>query len=458
MIRIRRLAVGLALLLAATPLVAQQARVTSTTTLRYVDLLPLVLDSTGDFTSAPKQSATPLTQDFEISAWDLGISGLRAYGLVRFRGALGSDLVWPRYGDHFDALLGFVELDRSSWRVRAGRLQQVSGLGIYSYDGGSAMWRPKPFARLEGFIGRGLARGFLEPLNSEEITSLDPLRPDQGTLYFGFAGSVSLRRGWRGSAIYQREILTDWSGIVSERGALDVQGPVSHAVTLTGSMDADFAAKAVGRARLAAAWRQRRGMVEVEAFRYRPVFDLTTIWGAFAPEGHQGLGARGEFIARPDLTLNASVSYRKYRPVTETTPFLVGVGDNSTALTLGGRWTRQAWSVDAHYQLLGGFGGAMSGGDVRVGWTPAEARWSAGLRGVAFQQEQQFRVADGTVFGLGADGSVRLRETLSVHGDLSQYWHRPHEGDVVLNWSQTRGLLTIQWTFGSSADRVGSYR
>ena len=454
-----RLAVTAGLLLAAQSLAAQQVRLKSVTTVRYAELLPLTLDSSGNFTSAGRQAAAPLTQDFEISAWDLGLSGLRAYGLVRFRGALGSELVWPRYGDHFDALVAFAELDRSRWRLRAGRQQRVSGLGIYTYDGANALWRPKSHARVEGFVGRGLARGFLEPLSTDAIRSLEPARPDQGTLFFGFAASARPARGWLTSATWQREILGDFSGLVSDRVAVDAQGPVSRAITVTGSLDGDLAAGAVGRARLAAAWRSGRGMMEVEGFRYRPVFDLTTIWGAFAPEGHYGAGARGEFIATRALTLTGDLSYRRYQPVTETTPFLAGVDDFSLALGLGGRWTHHALMIDAHYRLHTGYGGAESGGDVRAGWTPQGARWSAGLRAVAFQEEEQFRVADGTVFGLGADGAFQVAEQLNLRGSVSRYWHRPSAGgDVTINWSQTRALLTVEWTFGADADRVSAYR
>ena len=454
-----RLAITGGLLLAAPALGAQQVRLKSVTTVRYAELLPLALDSTGNFTSAGRQSAAPLTQDFELSAWDLGLPGLRAYGLVRFRGALGSELVWPRYGDHFDALVAFAELDRSAWRLRAGRQQRVSGLGIYTYDGASALWRPRSFARVEGFVGRGLARGFLEPLSSDQIRSLEPARPDQGTLFFGFAASARPARGWLTSATYQREILGDFSGLVSDRAALDASGPVNRNISVTSSIDLDLAAGAVGRARLAGAWRNQRAMIEVEGFRYRPVFDLTTIWGAFAPEGHYGAGARGEFNATTALTLTGDLSYRHYQPVTETTPFLVGVGDYSMAVSLGGRWTHNALLIDARYRLHTGYGGAESGGDVRAGWTPQGARWNAGLRAIAFQEEEQFRVADGTVLGLGADGAWRVAEQLNVRGSMTRYWHRPSAGgDVGINWSQTRALLTVEWTFGADADRVSAYR
>ena len=160
--------------------------------------------------------------------------------------------------------------------------------------------------------------------------------------------------------------------------------------------DGDLAARAVGRARLSASWRFARGFVEAEVFRYRPVFDLTTIWGAFAPEGHYGVAASGEAAVGRGVRVGGEVTHRRYQPTTDVTPFLVGVGNQTTTLALGGRWAGDVVDVDARYRLLTGFGGAQSGGDLRVGYGRADARWHAGLRLTAFQEEEQFRVADGT--------------------------------------------------------------
>ena len=103
-----------------TPVRAQLVRVHTTTTVGFVQLRPMHLDSAGhQFVADPAQSAAPLTEDVEVSAWDLGVQGLRFYGLARGRAALGSELVWPRSEDHFDALAAYFELQRSDWRFRS---------------------------------------------------------------------------------------------------------------------------------------------------------------------------------------------------------------------------------------------------------------------------------------------------------------------------------------------------
>lgn len=452
--------VVLALLAGAPPAGAQRVRVRSETVGRYVALTPIRYDTaTGDFAAAERTSATPLTQDLELSAWGLGIAGLRAYGLLRFRGALGAELIWPRSDDHFDALWGFLELERPAYRVRLGRQQRAGGLGFYAFDGALATWRARPALRFEAYGGRGLARGFLEPLNSPEIRSLDPLRPDEGTILVGASAWGAPLEGSSVAASWQREILSDRSGLVSERVALDAQLPLGPLLVASGFLDGDLAAGAVGRARLAAQVRlPRRGFVELEVFRYRPIFDLTTIWGVFSPEGHAGAAVHARVGVSPVVSLTGSLTHRRYRAVTETTPFLPGVGNTATQLALGARWTAGDLAADASWRLHTGFGGAQSGGDLHVAWQPADAAWRAGLLANAFQEEEQFRVADGTVYGLGADARAAITPRLELRAELMRWWHGRGEGDAGLDWGQTRGLLAVSWTFGASADRVAGYR
>jgi len=379
--------------------------------------------------------------------------GLRAYALVRFRGALGSELVWPRYDDHFDALLAFVELERERWRLRAGRQQRLSGLGHYTFDGASGSWRPLEPLRLEAFAGRGLARGFLEPLTSGAIRSIDPLRPDEATMFLGAQASAT-RGPWNATAAWQREILADRSVLVSERASFDARGTVGRRLLLQGSIDGDLAAGAVGKARISAGFSSRLGYVEAELFRYRPVFDLTTIWGVFSPEAHHGFAMLAQTGWLRTVTLQARLRHRWYAPVTETTPFLIGVSDQSTEFSLGGRWQRGTLGFGATWRLLTGYGGAQSGADLDASWMSDDERWQAGLLVTAFQEEEQFRVADGTVFGAGLRLRGAFTPRLAARGDLMRYWHRPDEGDAMVNWSQLRASLGVEWTFGASADRV----
>ena len=107
--------------LGARSLAAQSVRLHGTTTTQYVQLRPIQYDSTdnadtGAYVALPVAYAAPFTQDLELSAWGFGMSGLRAYALVRGRAALGSDLVWPQSDTHFEALYAYFELERPQRR------------------------------------------------------------------------------------------------------------------------------------------------------------------------------------------------------------------------------------------------------------------------------------------------------------------------------------------------------
>ncbi len=454
------LALGAGLAATAGRLSAQDLRFRTTTTGQYVQLRPLVQDTVGNYVSAPLQYAAPITEDLEISAWGLGVQGLRGYALLRGRAAAGSELVWPRYDDHFDALYAYLELERPTWRLRGGRQQRFSGLGFYAFDGLTATYRPLATIRIEGYGGRGLARGFLEPISSPQIRALDPLRPEQGTILLG--GSV-WAAPWQDAAItavYQRELLSDRSGLNSERAAFDAQLGLSEKLYLTGAADIDIAAGEWGKARLAAQYRlPSRGFLEVEAFRYRPVFDLTTIWGVFSPEAHTGGAATLSLSPTDHLSVSAGVEFRHYSPSAKTDPFLIGgsdstgIHDNVTELNGGARWRAGNLQLDGTYRFSAGYGGRQSGGDAGVAYAP-QGGFRIGLNGTAFQQVEDFRVANGTVYGAGIELRTPLWSRASLRLELNRYWHRRENGTAAIDWNQTRGLVGFDWTFGANADRT----
>jgi hypothetical protein len=454
----------LALFFALLPgaLAAQQARVRTVTTIRYADLRPLRLDTIAGDSTAPdtvrlvagaREAALPLTQDVELSAWGFGVTGLRAYALVRGRAALGSGLVWPRSGDHFDALYAYLELERPAYRVRLGRQQKVSGLGFYAFDGALATVRPRTNLRAEVYGGRGLARGFLEPLSSPDIRALDPLRPDQGAVLMGANAWYAPNAASAISAVYQREILGDFSGLVSERAALDASAGFGRRLRVTGFVDADLAGGELGRVRGSVMYvLGRRGYMEAEAFRYRPVFDLTTIWGVFSPEGYEGFGGAASYGLTPGLAAFGRYLYRAYQP--DSSAFL-DLDDHASEVTLGARFARGDFVLSAAYRLNGGFGGAQSGGDASLAWDRPQA-WRFAVRGTAFQQVEDFRVSSGTVIGGGVDARGPLFDRATVRVSLARYWHARKErpGQADLDWSQTRATVSLEWSFGASADRT----
>jgi len=465
----RRAGCGIAMLalcgaaLGAPPLRAQAVRLHGTTTTQYVALRPIRYDSsanadTGAFVALPVAYAAPLVQDLELSAWGLGMPGLRAYALLRGRAALGSSLIWPQSDTHFEALYAYLELERPGYLLRLGRQQRSSGLGFYGFDGLTASWRPLPAVRIEGYGGRGLARASMESFNSSAIASLDPLRPDQGTILLGASAWAAPSPRSTFSAIYQRELLSDRSGLVSERAAFDGRVGIGSRLVVSGSADADLARRTWGKARLGAMLLLGHGTsVQLEAFQYRPALDLSSIWGVFVPESHAGVSATANVAAGPALSFTGAFTYRHWQPLSSGSPFLIDVGDDQREFTVGAHARLGSCTLDGSYHLEVGFPGDQSAGDVAVGYAQADG-WRFGGQATAFQQTDLFRVASGTVFGLGASVGTPLGRRLAVSANVMRYLHRRLAGPTGVDWNQTRASVTFDWTMGADADRAGGYR
>jgi hypothetical protein len=459
---IAALAVGGAAL-AGPPLAAQAIRLHGTTTTQYVQLRPIRYDSTanadtGAYVALPVAYAAPFTQDLELSAWGLGMSGLRAYALVRGRAALGSNLIWPQSDTHFEALYAYLELERPLYLLRLGRQQRSSGLGFYGFDGLTASWRPLAALRIEGYGGRGLARASLESYNSSAITSLDPLRPDQGTILLGTSVWAAPSPRSTFTAIYQREVLSDRSGLVSERAAFDGRVGVGARLVVSGSADADLARKTWGKARLSATLLLGHGnSIQLETFQYRPALDLSSIWGVFVPESHSGYSATANVAASTALSFTGGFTYRHWQPLSSGSPFLVDVGNDQKELTIGGHARAGSYALDASYHLEVGFPGDQSAGDLNVTYARLDG-WHVGGQAAAFQQTDLFRVASGTVFGVGATVGSPPGRRLGVSASVMRYLHRRLTGSTGVDWNQTRASITFDWTVGADADHLGGYR
>ncbi|MFW6205994.1 MAG: hypothetical protein ACOC5I_02025, partial [Gemmatimonadota bacterium] len=155
-LRCGAVALLLALVAGTTDLAAQGIRGQATTTVRYLTLRPLALDTVpeGDVDltdGVPTYQGEPVhcptsggdcvrylprdvihgvvgTQDISATAWGLGLQGLSATFLIRGRSDLSDGgLVWPGSDDEFDAILAYAQLQRSFYRLRAGRQQTLSG-------------------------------------------------------------------------------------------------------------------------------------------------------------------------------------------------------------------------------------------------------------------------------------------------------------------------------------------
>jgi len=463
---------------------SQSVRITGVTTAQYLDLQPLRVDSipveettgSGILRRTPDGAVVrcltgeafclrsgagaslytvPFLQDISVSAWGLG-QGIRFFARLRGRAAIseGPEL-WPKADDAFDALVAYLEFDRPNYRVRGGRQWMVSGLGFYNFDGASFLLRPTRGLTVEGYGGWSLARGLDEPRTSGSLSAIESLAPDDRGLIFGVTSAYRPSSTASISALYQREIRTDRGALYSDRVALD--GVLRRwGVAFTGSLEADLASRQVNEARLAGRFRGPASL-DTRLFlrRYRPFFELWTIWGAFSLVGFTEGGLetrwRGE---RTGLTAGVNLARRTYDDTSLSGTFGPIRSDGwraglSVASPLG-----DVWSADGRYDVDIGFGAAKSAVSLRV----HRALPDAGRLGVtlqAFQRIFEFRVDEGTVFGLGVDGGIKAGSRGFVSGSLAAYHHSVGRDAPGADWSQIRATVRWEWTLGPEPGMEG---
>ena len=466
----------------APALLAQQWRSRVSTRVQYIEGQALTRDSVlaaelGDtpatcttgaeycffYRAGAIQETYPAVLDVDLSVFALGVEGLRAYVSTRFRTDIGGDEFWPRVNDNFDLLAGYLELTRDWFRVRAGRDYQISGLGFYGYDGGSARFRYRPWRlQVEAYGGWGLARGVPEPIDGDAFLSLGVFQPNKRDLLFGFRGSARPTVNSSLEAIYQREIPTDRSGISTERLGLEATYNPNRTLSLASHADYDLAVGEWGKAGLNVGYRAHPIVfVEAGLLRYRPVFSLQTIWEAFSPVAYNGWNLGVALQARPDLSFKLRGERRQYEDTEASAAFFEST-DRDWRVSGLASWRPNAWGrnweIDAGYWINWGFGSALNSGNLRVGVRPSD-RLSLGVRFSAFQQLEEFRIGEGRVWGLGGDARWRTRAG-TVWLSLDRYDHdRRTNGDIAddparPDWTQWRAAFGLSYYLGSEPGRV----
>jgi hypothetical protein len=467
------------LLLLLTPIAvgAQTVRVGGTTTFRYIEVGTWVHDSipapqvpgdgllrrapdgtlvqclTGEtvcrfIRSADPVSTTPVVQDLTVSAWGLG-RGVRIYAQLRGRGVLaGADSVWPRESDRFDALAAYVELDRTRFRVRAGRQWTVSGLGYYNFDGGSALVRPGRGLTIQAYGGRSLVRGLNESITSDAVSALESLAPDEGAWLLGSQIAYRAAPGRSVSVQYQREFRTDSSALYSERFAADGLYRTGWG-QVDASLKADLASREINESLVRLRWDTSRALtLSAWGRTYKPFFELWTIWGAFSPVGFKEAGVTGAWrLAWRSAKIAAQAAYRTYPDTWAGTTFGEYRTDGWRVGLSGALTVAPLWTLEGSYHADVGLGSAKSSTSARVQRQLGDGAY-LGFNATAFQTAYEFRVPEGVVWGLGADAAAPLGSRSRAFASAAWYHHRTDNNGSVPDWSQLRLTVRLDWTIG----------
>jgi hypothetical protein len=463
---------------------AQTVRVSGSTSLRYIELRGFTSDSVladvavgndllrqlpdgsvvrcipGEaycyqVRAGPVLSTVPVIHDLDVSAWGFG-RGLRLTSQLRGRTSFGSSTAaWPREREHLEVLSLYGDLERGALRVRAGRQWRVSGLGFYNFDGLAVGVRPGPATWIEAFGGRSLSRGLNEARTGGALESIEDLSAANAGVLFGLQARYRPNSRLQLGAVYQADVRGDRAGAYSELAAFDGVVELGQE-TLEGSAEFDLAGRALNHARLRVRTRPLgRASFFAEARRYHPYFELWTIWGAFSPVGFdEGRGGGTWALRDGRLIVRAEVSYRRYGETGAESPddFRTsgwGAGGGATLAVA------PDWALSGSYRLESGFGAARWDAQAGVRHDLGD-RGHVALQAVGFQRLYEFRLGEGTVTGVGAEGSRRLAERGRAIASIMAY--RQHGGmDPGIDWNQLRASLRLEWAVGGepSAPRTG---
>jgi hypothetical protein len=468
-------AVGALLTMVPSALQAQGMRGWASSAVRFFELRPLRLDTAGlqDVTVGPdgrprvdgnpvsctpglpctflrpgvSETAVVGSQDVGFTAWGFGMTGLSFTGLVRARDRLRGDLDWPLADDPFDVLVAYGQLQRGSLRVRLGRQDTPSGLGFSGFDGAALRWDGGGWWG-EAFGGRSLARG-LNETRREALRGIEDFVPDQEAYLWGGAAGVRWVRTSLGVR-YQREIIADRSGLVAERAALDFNTVLPGAVRLRASADYDVPFDRVGKANvtLQRALFDGRVLTEVEARRYVPYFELSTVWGFFSPVPYREARLRVSTGWSRSAGIQLSVAGREYGDASVVS-VLQPLEDRGWQAEATGQWS-PAERVQLHgsWQIDWGNSAFLHSIDAALRLSLSDAV-KLQVSGMSFQQFEAYRLGDGRALGGGVSAEILASERVRVEGGATLLRQDAGRGGADDVWNQTRGWFGLRYTFGN---------
>lgn len=406
------------------------------------------------FRPGPKLASAPLVSSADVTVWGLGVPGLSVRGNARWGVDLASDDFWPGTRPQVQLIEGYAEYATGVVTGRLGRQQVTGRLGWHGFDGADLRVR---WIRLgleaSAYGGWGLARAANVPINSPSLNPLDEYQLSRRAIVAG--GEL----GWRSRyadarAEYRREVDPAADLFIAERTALTaVFRPAPH-VSLGGGAEYDLGQGWWGSSDLWLRYNANRLSADAGVRRYRPFFELWTIWGAFSPVPYTSID--GSIAVAPVQELRIRVSGERYwydDSGAETA--FARFADHGWRFSLGGTGVVAPWlTIEGGYHAEVGPGANSRTWDGRATLLPVPAL-SLALFGSTLTRPLEFRYEEAQVDAVGIDAEFRPTETLRLALSGSQYFEDRRRPDArAFDWNQFRVQARVTWLFGSDADQV----
>lgn len=407
------------------------------------------------YTPGPTQRGGPLVTTADFSLWGLGVPGLSLRGSARLGVDVGTANVWPGTEPALQLLSGYLEYATGGLTAEAGRTYQTNRFGFHGFDGVKATGRVlSDQLSATAYGGWGLANDVALPVNSPALQPLDEYQPQDRQWILG--GEVA----WRlphatGRVLYERQVDRRSSYFVSERGGVDLSVRPMARLTLTGGADYDFAEHWWGTWEASASYLFPRdlGNATVGIRRYRPFFELWTIWGAFSPVPYRAEYAALEVRPFRKIQLRTRGETYSYANADVATPL-------SSVDSTGWRWSLGATvepmprlTLDWNYHLDFGPGASDRGFETYATWTPMPGLMISGQL-AKLQRPLEFRYDESDVWAYGVTGSYRALRRMEFDLSVVRYQEsRARPDAAAFDWNQFRVNAGVSVTFGSGADR-----
>jgi hypothetical protein len=402
----------------------------------------------------PRLTGDPLVSSADLTVWGLGVSGLSVRANARWGVDLAGDDLWPGTQPAVQLLEGYAEYSTPRVTGRLGRQHVTGRFGWTGFDGASLALRASRLGlELTGYGGWGLARSIDVPITSPSLNPLDDFQLPERHLTAGAALSWRSRRA-DVRAEYRREVDPSVDHFISERTALTgLLRPADH-LTVTGGTEYDLGQGWWGSSDLFLRYDGPRVNADAGIRRYRPFFELWTIWGAFSPVSYTALdGSFAVAVIRP-IRLRAS-GERYWFDDSGAETALASFEDRGWRASLAvTALVSPTLTLDGGYHAEVGPGANSRTWDARVTWLPVPSLTLSAF-GSTFIRPLELRFNDAQVDAIGVDAALRPSDRLQLALSGAQYFEdrrRPDAG--AFDWNQFRLQARITWVFGSDADRL----